>query len=279
MRQPGWDPRGKVFSIAVRGQTLGAGRRNLQVGRGYLRRQRRRRVFADPSASRIYKAGEDRTVTLFKDNSSGAKALRCGPDGRLYASQPARKRIVSYSPGGDEKVVAANTEANDLALTAKGEIYFTDTAHKRVGSIDGKGQKRIVYDGGEIALPTALALSPDQAMLVVADGQTRFSWSFQIAPDGSLINGEPFFRVEMPEVSAQSGVEGVMVDATGQVYFASAVGIPVCEQNGRCAQILSKPEFGTISSIAFGGKDLDWIYVTEGGKLYRRQSKQAGVTP
>ena len=186
---------------------------------------------------------------------------------------------MSYGPGGDEKVVAQNIEANDLALTAKGEIYFTDSAHKRVGYIDAKGQKRIVYDGGEIALPTALTLSPDQAMLVVADGQTRFSWSFQISPDGSLINGEPFFRVEMPEVSALSGVQGVMVDETGQVYFASDVGIQVCEQNGRCAQILSKPEFGTISSIAFGGKDLNWIYITEGGKLFRRPAKQVGVTP
>src|ERR1700693_1288837 len=51
--------------------------------------------FADPAANRIYKSDADRKVTLFKDNSSGAVALATGPDGRLYASQPARKRIVA----------------------------------------------------------------------------------------------------------------------------------------------------------------------------------------
>ena len=186
MRQPDWDPRGKVSSI------VSADKPWEQVGETYQSvaspagDKEGNVYFADPAANRIYKSGADGKVVLFKDNSCGATALRVGADGRLYASQPGRKRIVSYGPGGDEKVVAQNVEANDLALTAKGEIYFTDTAHKRVGYIDSKGQKRIVYDGGEILLPTGLSLSPDQAMLIVADGQTRFSWSFQIAADGSL---------------------------------------------------------------------------------------------
>jgi sugar lactone lactonase YvrE len=31
--------------------------------------------------------------------------------------------------------------------------------------------------------PSGVALSPDQAMLIVSDGQAKFSWSFQIAAD------------------------------------------------------------------------------------------------
>ena len=96
--------------------------------------------FADPAANRIYKSDADRKVTVFKDNSNGARALRVGPDGRLYASQPARQRIVSYGPGGDEKVVAQNVEASDLAISAKGDIYFADATHKTIGYIDAKGQ-------------------------------------------------------------------------------------------------------------------------------------------
>ena len=68
----------------------------------------------------------------------GARALRVGPDGRLYASQPAFKRIVVYGPGGDEKVVAQNVEANDIAITAQAALYFTDAVHKTVGYIDAK---------------------------------------------------------------------------------------------------------------------------------------------
>ena len=82
----------------------------------------------------------------------------------------------------------------------------------------------------------------------------------------------------MPELTPHSEVAGIAVDSTGQVYFVNAVGIQVCEPIGRCAQILAKPEPGVLSSIAFGGKDGNWLYVTEGGKIFRRAVKTKGVT-
>src|SRR5262245_28532239 len=141
--------------------------------------------FADPGDNRIYKADAGGTVTVFKENTRGARALRAGADGRLYALQPAMKRIVSYGPAADETVVAQDIEANDLALTRSGAIYFVDTLRKSVGLIDSSGRRRIVYTGGAIMKPSALALTPDQAMLFVADAMDRFQWSFQIAADGS----------------------------------------------------------------------------------------------
>lgn len=275
--KPGWEPRGQVFAI------ISADKPWQQVGERHSSAtspapdKEGNVYFADPVANRIYKSDPNGKVTLFKDNTSGAWALRVGADGRLYAGQLARRRIVSYGPRGDEKLVAQNVAANDLALTAKGEIYFVDSAQKRVGYIDAKGQERVVYEAGEIVQPTAISLTPDQAMLIVGDGQYRFSWSFQIAATGSLVNGEPFYRVDMPEMTAASEVAGVTVDDTGQVYFADALGIQVCEANGRCAQILSKPETGTITSVAFGGRDLNWLYVTANGKLFRRPVKVKGV--
>ena len=104
-----------------------------------------------------------------------------------------------------------------------------------------------------------------------------FKSFFQIAKDGGLINGEPFYRVDLPEVSPASGVGGVTVDAIGQAYFATALGIQYCEQNGRCGGIVSKPERGAISNIAFAGKDLNWLYAASGNKLFRRAVKQKGV--
>src|SRR5262245_38110889 len=141
--------------------------------------------FADPGDNRIYKADAGGTVTVFKENTRGARALRAGADGRLYALQPAMKRIVSYGAAADETVVAQDIEANDLALTRSGAIYFVDTLRKSVGLIDSSGRRRIVYTGGAIMKPSALALTPDQAMLFVADAMDRFQWSFQIAADGS----------------------------------------------------------------------------------------------
>jgi sugar lactone lactonase YvrE len=115
-----------------------------------------------------------------------------------------QKRIVSLGPGVDEKILARNIEAADLAITAKGMVYFTDPVHKTIGYLDAAGQTRTVYGSGEIASPSGVTLSPDQAMLIVSDAQSRYSWSFQIAPDGSLINGEPFYRLEIPRLAFKS---------------------------------------------------------------------------
>ena len=276
--QPGWDPRGKVFS------TVSIDKPWQQVGETYTSvtspaaDESGNVYFADPAANRIYKSDAGGKVTLFRNNSSGAKALAIGPGGRLYAFQSASKRIASYGSGGDEKVVAPNVEVSGIAINAKGAIYFADAVHKTIGYIDARGQARIVYSGGEIAVPSAVALSPDQAMLVVTDAQSRFSWSFQIAADGSLLNGEPFYRLEMPEAGWISGAHGVTLDSIGQVYFATAVGLQVCEANGRVAQILNPPEHGAIGSLTFGGKDRNWLYVAEGGKLFRRPVKVNGVS-
>jgi enterochelin esterase-like enzyme/sugar lactone lactonase YvrE len=277
MSQPGWDPRGKVYSV------VSVDKLWQQIGDSYSSvasptgDKDGNVFFSDPIANRIYKADPNGKVSLFKDHSMGTKSLRVGPDGRLYASQPTFKRIVSYGPDGDEKVVALNVEANDIAITAQSTLYFADLVHKTIGNIDAAGRVRTVYDGGEIAAPSGLTLSPDQAMLIVSDGQARFAWSFQITPDGSLKNDEPFYRLEMPETGWMSGVQGVIEDSAGQVYFATPLGIQFCEANGRVAGILNPPKHGNVGDLAFAGKNLDWLYVTEGGKLFRRSLKVRGV--
>lgn len=126
-------------------------------------------------------------------------------------------------------------------------------------------------------MPSGSAFSPDQAMLIVSDGQARISWSLQIAADGSLINGEPYYRLEMPEAGGMSGVQGVIEDSSGQAYFATPIGIQFCEPNGRVAGILNPPEPGAISALTFAGKNLDWLYIAEGRKLFRRSVKVTGA--
>jgi gluconolactonase len=276
MSQPEWDPRGKVHS------TVSLDEPWRQVGASYgfvadpAADKEGNVYFADPEANRIYRSDSDGHVSLFKSRSNGARALRIGPDGRLYAFESAGRRIVSYSQAGDRRVLAQDVDASDIAITAKSTLYFADAIHRTIGYVDAAGHKRVAYDSGEIALPSSMTLSPDQAMLVVADGQARFGWSFQIAADGSLINGEPFFRLETPEAGWMSGVQGVTMDSIGQVYFATPLGVQVCEANGRLAEILNPPEPGGISAVVFAGRDRNWLYVAEGGKLFRRRAKVFG---
>src|SRR5205085_1479318 len=107
--------------------------------------------FSDIPNNRIHRIGLDGKVTVFKEDSGGVNGLMFGPDGRLYACQNGRKRIVAYTPDGAESVLAEGIASNDLAVTAKGEIYFTDPPGKRVWFIDKTGAKRVVHEG--IAFP------------------------------------------------------------------------------------------------------------------------------
>jgi gluconolactonase len=275
----GGGPRGTVYSLIFRDRLW------EQVGETYASAaspavDRDGNVFfADPASSRIYKSDSERRVSVFKEHTRGARSLRVGADGRLYATQPSARRLVSYGPAGDEIVVAQDIDAADLAITRNGAIYFVDTPQRAVGYIDAKGERRVVYNRGEIMKPTALTLTPDQAMLLVADGMDRYQWSFQIAADGSLVNGEPFQRLEMPEEGLFSGVAGLTVDSLGYMWATSAMGIQVCEQPGRCTNILNKPEFSAtpITDIAFGGPGRAWLYVTQGGRIFRRETRRMGA--
>jgi gluconolactonase len=272
MNEKGWDSRGQVYGVLIPGKGW------EQVGGSY------RAVasptvdkdgnvyFVDTGAGRIYKSDAEGKVTQFRQ--AAAKAIRFGPDGRLYAA--VAQGIVSWGPGGDEKVVAKQVNATELALNSKGDVYFIEG--NSVGVIGADGKRRVALAGGDAKKTAALVLSPDQSLMDVGDAESRFSWSYQVAADGALSNGEPFFRVDTPELSPTNGVAGAAMDSIGQVYWATGLGIQFCEQNGRCAAILGKPERGDLGGIAFGGKDMNWLYVAEGGKLFRRETKSKGVT-
>ncbi len=120
-------------------------------------------------------------------------------------------------------------------------------------------------------------------MLVVTDANSRYCWSFQIAADGTLENGEPFYRLELPETTMQSwrsGTRGVVEDANGMVYFATPLGIQVSMQNGRIAEILNPPipGGGPLTAITFNQiGDQSWLYAAQDGKLFRRPVKVTGA--
>ncbi len=232
--------------------------------------------FTDIPNNKIHKIGLDGKVSVFKEDTGGANGLMFGPDGRLYACQNGRKRIVAYSTDGKETVLAEGVESNDIAVTSKGEIYFTDPAARRIWFIDKSGAKRVVHEG--IAFPNGLRLSPDQWLLNVADSRDRWVWSFAIQPDGSLANGERFHRLET-ENESSSGGDGMTLDNQGFLYVATNIGIQISDQAGRVNGIISKPQPGSLSNVVFGGPDLDILYATAGDKVFRRTMRVKGFFP
>ncbi len=131
MHEPGWDPRGKVYSTVFLDkpwQQIAQPYRSIADPTGD---KHGNIFFADRATDRIYKSDADGKVTLFKDHANGARALRAGSDDRLYAFEATEKRIVSLGSGGDVKVLARNVEAAGIAVTAKGTLYFTESVQPR----------------------------------------------------------------------------------------------------------------------------------------------------
>jgi gluconolactonase len=213
--------------------------------------------------------------TLWKENTSGANGMMFGPDGRLYACQGKAKRIVAYGMDGSEVALTENTTCNDLAVTKKGEVYFTDPPNKKIWLINT--EKKVVPVAENIGFPNGVVLSPDQAYLLAADSDTKWSWTWLRAADGTLTNGQPFFRLEIPDDFTRSSADGMTVDTEGHLYIATAQGLQIFDQPGRLVAILNKPQAGPLSNVVFAGPQLDTLYVTAGDKVFRRKVQRRGV--
>jgi enterochelin esterase-like enzyme len=167
-------------AIPDAGQGLGVTIERPPTHRRSRRRQGRQCFLHRYPASKIHKITPDGKVTLWKDDTGNSNGLMFGPDGRLYACQNGRKRIVSWAPDGSgEKVHADGVNSNDLVVLKSGTIYFTEPATKKVWYINPNGDRRTVHEGLEF--PNGVRVSPDQSLLIVADyrnkwvGRSRFS--------------------------------------------------------------------------------------------------------
>jgi sugar lactone lactonase YvrE/enterochelin esterase-like enzyme len=231
--------------------------------------------FTDSASNRIHKVELDGKVRVFAENTNGVSGLMFGPDGRLYAGASRSRQIVAYDASGKPHVLAEEAPANDLAVNVKGDLYFTDSANKKVWFLPKGGKPRVVDEG--IDFPNGVLLSPDQTLLYVADYNGQLSWAFQIQPDGSLTHKQRYFYVHMPDAAVRSGADGMAVDSEGRVYIATPLGVQVFDQIGKCHAIIPPPQSGSFTNVEFGGPDMDEMYVTNGDKVFKRKTKAKGV--
>lgn len=278
--KPGSEDRGHVFAV-INGE-----RTWEPVGERYgeissIANDKAGNVFfSDETSGSIYRVSQsDGKVTPVARDLGKGISLTVGADGRLLVAQRSSKRIVSYGEtASDERVIATNVDAGALAATIDGGLYFIDLSSNSIARVNPDGPVRVVYDGKDIYRISGLALSPDQEFLTVADSQGKFGWSFHVAANGDLEDGEPYHRLEMPEVGLYSEAKGVTVSSNGQFYYATPLGIQGFEGAGRQGPILNSPDRGPVSAVAFAGGNGDWLYVAVGDRLFRRSVKVKAVT-
>jgi gluconolactonase len=226
--------------------------------------------FTDARKNRILKIDLEGKISTWKEETNGAHGVAFGPDGRLYAGQHERKRIVAYASDGTESVIAEGIQTHHLTVTSRNDIYFTEAPTHKVWLVDAAGRKRVVHEG--LNWPRGVRASKDESRLLVGDPPANRIWSFEIQKDGSLINGRPAYQFQTSETD--SG--GMTLDSRGFLYVATKYGVQVFAPEGRVMAILAAPGSEGLTNVLFGGPGLQWLYVMDGENVYRRLVQQRG---
>ena len=133
------------------------------------------------------------------------------------------------------------------------------------------GKKTLVDSGLKFA--TGLAYRPDQWLLSVADGHSKWVYSYQINADGTLTNKERFFWLHVPDWEDDAGAESVCYAKEGRMFVATRWGIQVCADDGPTQVILPMPDRSRVIGVCLGGRDLDTLFAFCGDKIWKRKVK------
>ena len=240
--------------------------------------------FSDMKAPAVYRlaAADSARTELCAESVSG---LEFGPDGLLYGCQGAQNRVISIDPqSGEIKEVARGVTPNDLAVSADGFVFITETKDQRVTRISiATGEVTIVDTG--INRPNGIALSNDQGTLAVSEYGGANVWTFRVLPGGDLDakmptmslrlpidpQGEFKFNEPPPYLPTAQG-DGMAVDRAGRYYVTSALGVQIFDPTGRQCGVLPKPKASTpLTSCVLAGPGHDYLYVTNGDTIFRRR--------
>ncbi len=231
--------------------------------------------------------GGEKTKLIEGTSCSG---LKFGPDGRLYACVGKDKQLVAFElPGGRKTVIAEDVQPNDLVVTHKGHIYFTETAKHQVTFVNTKTGEKKAADTG-ITAPNGITLSPDGGTLAVSDMRGVNVWTFRVEPDGNLSAKSPYMTMRTPVdpdatspdgrtpvyKTASSG-DGMTSDEQGRFYVATALGVQVFDPTGRMSGVLPNPGTKNMTSVGFGGANRDYLFVTCGDKVFKRKVQAKGA--
>ncbi len=259
-------------------------------------------------------------TTVYIDDSKKSNGLKFDREGRLTACEGANyggRAVVRYDPKTKQREVLADrymdkrfNACNDLALDAKGRIYFSDPSYlgpekrelERMAVYRINEDKSVVEVTHDAEKPNGVALSPDFKTLYVIDHNNKNErldispnpekkgamklYAFPLGGDG-LVSGE---RKTLYDLGEENGFDGMAVDEKGNLYLAQRSlkrpGFLVLNPEGKEIAFIptgpsqpgTKEPIGIPSNCCFGaGDEKSTLYVTIDVSLYRIKLKIPGV--
>jgi sugar lactone lactonase YvrE len=155
---------------------------------------------------------------------------------------------------------------NEGGCDPRGRFYCGSMAYAetpgagRVYRLDADGSTSIVVDG--VTISNGLQWSLDGTRAYYVDTPTRRIDVFDVdREDGSLHDRRPFVEIG---VDVDGAPDGMTIDAEGGLWVALWGGGAVrrYDQDGVLGEIVDAPGVTHTSAAAFGGADLDTLYIT-----------------
>ena len=249
--------------------------------------------FTDLANDRIVKLDTDGLVSTYRQPANRPNGLRLDAQFRLLAAE--RGDAERGMPGritrtdletGDVEVLADSSGAvdfgvpNDLTFDARGRIYFTGSGE--VYRLDPDGAVTKIAASPLVQGSNGLILSLDDRTLYLVEinrgaGLPRRIRAFDLSPEGTLSNPRVFH-----DFAPGRGADGMGIDVEGNIYVAAGMnqtrdtsetldnpaGVYVFSPGGELINRIPIPQ-DTITNLAFGGPDMQTMYVTSGNTVFR----------
>jgi gluconolactonase len=261
-------------------------------------------LFSDPNANTIYRWSQQDGLSVFRVKSGytgpdigeygqpGSNGLAIDPEGRLTISEHGNRRVTRLERNGSLTVLADRFEGkrlnspNDLVYRSDGSLYFTDPPFGLPKSVDDP-RKELGFSGvfrwvdGRVELldrslngPNGIAFSPDERYLYVGnwDEKKKVIVRYEVHTDGSIDEGNIFF--DMTGAAGEDAIDGLEVDALGNVYASGPGGLWILSPDGQHLGTLVTPEH--VHNLAWGD-DGRTLYLTARSSLYRIRLNVAGA--
>jgi sugar lactone lactonase YvrE len=152
------------------------------------------------------------------------------PDGRMLLVSGAQRRLLRREPDGSlvahaELAGLSDHPWNEIVVDGRGNAYINSIGFDFPGGEFAPGVVALVTPAGEVrqvadglAFPNGMAITPDEATLIVAESYADRLTAFDIGSDGDLSN-----RRAWAEVPGDHP-DGICLDAEGAAWYADVGG-------------------------------------------------------
>jgi enterochelin esterase-like enzyme/sugar lactone lactonase YvrE len=232
--------------------------------------------FADTSNNKIHRIGLDGRVSEFVADAGAAHCVTVGPDGSLFTVSEKSGKLMRYDAAGKGSLVMDGLSGHSILARPDGGLYVTTNGDQP----NAAGTVWLIKDGkktrvdGDIKFATGMAYRPDQWLLSVAEGHSKWVYSYQINEDGTLTNKERFFHLYVADWDDDAGAESLCYSIEGRQFIATRSGVQITADDGPTQVVLPVPDRARVIGVALGGKDKDTLYAFCGNKIWMRKVQE-----